>query len=306
MLSENTYPLMFWGDVASLGTAIAWSLATICFRMAAHRYDSLTLNLLKNLLALTFFAISFFVLKEPLVPQWPAKTWFIIVVSGILGIAIGDVLFVAALRRIGASLQAIVDCLYAPIIIAIATLHYSDKLSGSEIVGAGLIVSSILIAFTPWPLSKTRKRAFSAPFAWGLIYGISAQVFIAIAVFMVRDLLQDQLVLRVTAYRFFFGTIALLPFWLQRARNYTRTPLPNHKEGHRTWKWLLLGSFVGPFLATWLWLLGFKWTTASRSALLNQLSTVITVLLAGLILKESITRRKMIAVTVAILGALLL
>jgi drug/metabolite transporter (DMT)-like permease len=48
-----------------------------------------------------------------------------------------------------------------------------------------------------------------------------------------------------------------------------------------------------------------KYTTASRAAILNQMSTIFIVILAALFLKEKITANKGIAIVMAVSGALL-
>jgi drug/metabolite transporter (DMT)-like permease len=53
------------------------------------------------------------------------------------------------------------------------------------------------------------------------------------------------------------------------------------------------------------WLGGFKYTLASVSAILNQLSTIFLFVLAAIFLKEPLTPRRTIAVAMAVIGALL-
>jgi drug/metabolite transporter (DMT)-like permease len=54
-----------------------------------------------------------------------------------------------------------------------------------------------------------------------------------------------------------------------------------------------------------LWLAGFKYTLAGRAAIYNQLSTVLIVIFARLFLSETLNTRKIIGVSLAIFGALL-
>jgi len=64
-------------------------------------------------------------------------------------------------------------------------------------------------------------------------------------------------------------------------------------------------SILGPFLATILWTSGFKYLTAARAAIFNQLSTVFIIFLAYFLLKENLTTRKLIGSILAVLGALI-
>ena len=69
-----------------------------------------------------------------------------------------------------------------------------------------------------------------------------------------------------------------------------------------TWKTTIPMSFLGPFVATMLWTAGFKHLAAGRAAIYNQLSTVFILLLAVLILKERMTKRKLTGIALAVCG----
>ena len=65
------------------------------------------------------------------------------------------------------------------------------------------------------------------------------------------------------------------------------------------------GTFFGSYLSLVCWLGGFKYSHADTAALLNQMSTVFIVILASLLLKEPLTRMKLAAVGMALLGAII-
>ena len=66
-----------------------------------------------------------------------------------------------------------------------------------------------------------------------------------------------------------------------------------------------MGSIFGTFLSVIFWLAGFKYTLAGRAAIYNQLATIFIILMAAVFLKEAMTRRKWLAVSSALSGALL-
>ena len=76
------------------------------------------------------------------------------------------------------------------------------------------------------------------------------------------------------------------------------------KEGLSN-KSVLLGSFLGTYLSVIFWLAGYKYTLAGRAAIYNQLSTVFIILLAKYFLSEAMTMRKIVGVSLAIVGAVL-
>jgi drug/metabolite transporter (DMT)-like permease len=70
------------------------------------------------------------------------------------------------------------------------------------------------------------------------------------------------------------------------------------------WRTLLPASFLGSYVAMLFWLGGFKWTTASRAAVLNQMSTVFTIVFARVFLAEPLSRLRAAGAVVAMAGAL--
>jgi drug/metabolite transporter (DMT)-like permease len=69
------------------------------------------------------------------------------------------------------------------------------------------------------------------------------------------------------------------------------------------WRTIIPMAILGPFLATLLWIAGFKYLEAGRAAIFNQLSTVFIIILAYFLLGEKLSRRKVIGVVLAIVGA---
>jgi drug/metabolite transporter (DMT)-like permease len=67
----------------------------------------------------------------------------------------------------------------------------------------------------------------------------------------------------------------------------------------------LPASIVGNYLAMLAWLAGYKYTLVSVAAILNQLSTIFTFILAAIFLKEPVTIPRVISIFLAICGALL-
>ena len=69
-----------------------------------------------------------------------------------------------------------------------------------------------------------------------------------------------------------------------------------------SWRFSLSGAFLGSYVALMLWIAGMKYTQVGVAAILNQTSTVFILVLAALFLEERFTRRKALAVLLAIAG----
>ncbi len=70
----------------------------------------------------------------------------------------------------------------------------------------------------------------------------------------------------------------------------------------RHWPQVLAGSFAGTYLSMLLWLAGYKYTSASVSAVLNETAAMFIVLFAVVFLHERIGRRQIAGIALAMLG----
>lgn len=286
----------YWGDLCALGSALCWSVAVICFQLASARMRTVPLNIFKNALALVFIALTLWAMAEPWWHDLSAKNWLKIAVSGILGITLGDVLLLAALRRIGSSLQAIVACIYAPIIVVLAFFMFGEVLPALALAGGLLVIAAV------WIGSKGPRREIAPKdLFWGMVFGVLTHVTTGLAVLMIRDLFHQVPLLWLTGARLAIGEASLiLAALVFSRRDVTEAFSRKHMQ-----IWIVLATFFGTYLSLLFWLAGYKYTLAGRAAIYNQLSTVFTIALAAVFLKEKLTAHRVAAVALGILGALI-
>lgn len=65
---------------------------------------------------------------------------------------------------------------------------------------------------------------------------------------------------------------------------------------------MILMAVLDSFLASLFWISGFKYLDAGSAAIYNQLSTVSIIILAYLLLKEKLTKRKAAGIVLALVG----
>lgn len=290
------------GEFYSVLCALIWAVAVIMFTRLGRETPPVVLNLFKGCVALLLLPPTLLVLGTPFLPSHLAWTdWAQLVLSGIIGISIADSLFFASLNRLGAGRSAIVDCLYAPLVVLCGWLFLSEPVGWKILAAVSLMVSAIFIGTwdpkgDPAQTDPSRTRA-------GIALGALAMLLMAVGIVIAKpvldrsDLLWATLV-RVAGATAFLGIQALLPRW-------RKVTLKTFTPGRH---WFLLGAagFVGTYLAMITWLAGMKYTTVSVSSILNQTSTLIVPLLAAMFLRERLTWRKILAVSLGFAGVVLL
>lgn len=95
------------GELYSLACALAWAAAVILFKRSGESLAPVPLNLFKNLVGLALMLLTVLAFSGTAWPGIPAQAVAIALVSGFLGIGVGDTLYFRALNDIGASRMAV-------------------------------------------------------------------------------------------------------------------------------------------------------------------------------------------------------
>ena len=285
------------GDWYAIGAGFFWSFSVILMRISGFTIPPLPLTFFKSFVAILGFAAVLLVQGGPWLPDLAGMTWFRLVVSSILGISVADTLFVAALNRLGASLQALADCIYAPSVALVGWIMFGEGLSAWELMGGSLVISGVFVGMV-----KTKEIKRHRDLLIGTLLVAGAHLIMAVGILMVRDVIREESLVWVAGFRFLVATVGLGVFAVIVCKGRS---LLMGLQRRDLWKFTVPMALLGPFLATLFWIGGFKYETVGRAAIYNQLSTVFIILLAWMILKEHLTRRKVAGVCLAIVGAVI-
>ncbi|MBM3294375.1 MAG: DMT family transporter [Candidatus Aminicenantes bacterium] len=286
------------GEILSLAAALIWALAVVLFRIVGDRVDPLGINFYKNALALVLFGASMAVFGESPSAPLPGTGAAVFVLSGVLGIALSDWLFLTALVRLGAELTAIVDCAYSPFVIGLSFLFLGERMSGLQTVGVVLIVAAVLMITQ----KKSDARLSRRDLVSGVGLGVLAMLLTAAGIVMVKPMLPKVSLLWACTARQVggsAGTGLLLAFHPRRREILA----PLRAGGGRGL--LPLTAILGAYISPMFWTAGMTYTQASIASALNQLNTIFIFVLAAVILKEKVTPLKLAAVALAFGGAVL-
>ncbi|MCD6326077.1 DMT family transporter [bacterium] len=287
------------GEIYAVLSGLFWGIAVCLFKRGGADMPALSLNLFKNLFGVGLFAITLPIVGQSLLIDVPISDYVIIIASGLVGMTIGDTLFFAALKRMGASLWAIISALYAPSVILMAYFVLDEKLTNWDIVGVVTIVGAIVLA-------SVKRDELNVRLDRNLIIGIGMAILslllMAAGIVMMKPVLSRTPLWWAIQVRLIGATVGLIVMVLISKRRNTLLAalLPT-----ANWKYILPGSFIGPYLALGFWIAGFKYTLAGCAAILNQLNMVFIFVFSAMFLKEPITWRRGLGFGLAMLGAAL-
>ncbi|MDD2889241.1 MAG: DMT family transporter [bacterium] len=288
----------YLGETLAFITAIVWAFAVILFKKSSETVHPIALNLFKNTLALILFIPTMLIFKETLFRPVPFNEYLLLIFSGFIGIGIGDTLFFTSLSIIGAGLSSIVSCVYCPVIIAMSIIWLKETLSILQVIGIILIIVAMLLTIN-WKekLQITRKRLLL-----GIFLGILADIAMAGGVVMIKPLLVRSPLLWSTEIRLVGGLLGLGIILLLIP---SRSKIVSSLFISKGWKFTIISSFLGAYIAMVTWLAGMKFTQVSIASALNQTSNIFIFLFAALLLKEPVTLQRIIAIILAVSGSLM-
>jgi len=232
------------GALAALAAALCWTLASSLWHRLPTSLSAVQLNLLKNLLALVLLAPA--LALQPWRVGWDSL--LLLAASGVLGIALGDSLYFAALRRLGTRRCLTLDA-GGPAVTAVAGfLWLAEWPSPLQWLGVGLISLAVLLVARQKP-ERSPAAGLAVPAAaqrLGVLLALGALLCGSGGALLARAALRageldplQSAVLRLAA-----ASLVLLPL----LRGVPASP-PRPRPAQRRWPlWLaatLLGTSAG-------------------------------------------------------------
>lgn len=277
--------------------AVTWSASVVLFKIASEEINPVIINLCKNwlgtlLMVPTVLIFSPFSFSDIALPDLG-----ILIVSGILGIGIADALVLKSLDSIGASRIAIVECTYSPFVILIAILHLGETLKFEQVLGIVLVLCAIFVISIRWKAVATVTPASTK----GIILGVLGILAMAAGITIIKPIFDRVPLLPIVLIRLIAGSIASLAVCavagvpMRQARQFftIKKKLPFYSS-----------CVLSTYISMLFWVAGFKYNEVSIASVLNQTSTIFTVVFAAIFLKERITKKIVLAAAMAFAGVL--
>ena len=288
-----------WGEFFALASALCWAFAIILFRRVGDALPPFELNLFKNVLGLLLVLPTLAVIEGFQLGAFSLQDISITLLSGFLGIAVADTWYLRALSLMGAGRTGIVASLLSPFVILLSILFLGESLRGWQLAGFALVMSGILLV--TW--RQNRREVDAAHLSKGVLYGVGAMAFMAIGIVMVKEILETRPFLWTFGLRLLGGVAGMLIYLALRGQFETvrqrfLQPLP--------WRLIISASFLGAYVSMAMWLAGYKLISASEASVLNETANAWIVLLAWLMLGESIGPRKVAGILLTSAGVVIM
>lgn len=278
---------------------MCWAFAIILFRRIGDALPPFELNLFKNLLGFVLILPTLALFEGFQLSAFTPAELGIALLSGFIGIAVADTWYLRALNLMGASRTGIVAGLLSPFVIVLSFAFLGETLKGWQIVGFALVMAGVLLV--TW--RQNRKEVDAAHLGQGLFYGAGAVFLMAVGIVMVKEILETRPFIMTAQIRLAGGVAGMLIYLLLRRQTGAvvrkfKQPLP--------WNLILAASVLSTYVSMMLWLAGYKLIPASVASVLNESANAWIVLLAWLMLGESIGKKKVYGIMLTTTGVIIM
>ncbi len=154
------------GELAALGTALCWTVTALSFEAAGKRIGSLTVNIIRLVMAAALFALYGWIVRGMAIPlDASAYAWTWLGLSGLVGFVIGDLFLFQAFVDIGARVSMLIYSSVPPLTALMARFVLDERLTPQGIVGMALTVAGIAIVVLRRPAQAPPDDQHGLPVA---------------------------------------------------------------------------------------------------------------------------------------------
>lgn len=280
------------GVFAALGTALCWAIAARLFSGIGNAFSPLTMNFWKGLISIALLSVVL-IAVQPALFSTNAVVWLL--VSGFIGIGIGDTCFFKALQSIGDSQAVLVAETLAPLFTALFAMAFiGEWITWQQWIGVAVVLFSVDMVI------KARKRSATHVFATsGYLYGVGAALCQAVGAVVSRDILGSGDVDAASAafLRLVGGMVFVVPFI-----SVTKTRwLPVITEDKRVWPAFVVATLLGTTAAIYLQMFAFAYAKAAVVQTLIATSALMSLGVA-FVLGEKATKATLLWSVIALVG----
>lgn len=289
------------GEFAALLTALFWTVTSLSFESASHRIGSLSVNILRLLIGITFLSIFNFVYRGIAFPTDATReNWIWLTLSGLIGFVFGDLFLFKSYTIIGSRFSMLIMTLVPPITAFFSFIILGERLTLFNYLGMTLTFSGIAMAVFSRDGENEKLSLKLSP--RGVLYAIGGALGQALGLVLSKFGLKDYDPFAATQIRIIAGIVgfALLITFLRRWSNVGKAV--RNREGML---FTTLGSFFGPFLGVSFSLISVKYTEAGIASTIMALVPVFIILPAVLLYKQKVTWTEVVGALVSVAGVAL-
>ena len=288
------------GTICALTAALAWAGSSTIIKSITTKIDALSLSALRlciaSLLLLAVISLSGRITEFINTPLMPLVY---VITSGIIGLAVGDTVFIKSLSYLDVSRAfPIAQCTYPVFTMFLAVSLLGESFTWVTGLGAFLVLLGIYLITSTWKASgiNSAPRRISGK---GIVLALIAGIGWAVATVTLKLGVMEMDPLVAGAIRISSAAIVLLSFALSQRK---RGALQLRKYGSPSLALALTSGLISPGMGMVFFITAIQLLGAGKTAVLSATSPLFLLPFSVFILKERLTRLTLIGIFTGVTG----
>lgn len=284
------------GILAALGSAASWAIGAILFKQLGNTLHPVAMTIAKALVSSLLLGCALISIGYETIDIFTLGLLF---ASGLLGIALGDTFFFAALQNLSAYVVVVFFMLGQVLTAVLAVLLLGETVKEIEAIGILITIGGITLVL--WGQSMNEGNQSSS---WiGIVYGIFSMLCMSGSMLIAKQALYNTPTIQATFIRMLAGLLGVLLFnAMIRKKIEVIQPFKSFKFSMR----FLIAVVVVTFGGFWLSMVGVKYLDVAIANTFNSTEPLFALPLAVIFLKERVTVLMVIGSLITICGIILL
>ncbi len=277
------------GLLAALGAALCWAVSTTILKFVSQSISPISLSVLRCAVASVFFAFILFVSGRGLeLSRLDLAVGIYLAVSALIGISLGDTLYIWGLSYVDVSRAYPVSMGAYPVLtLVLALIFLKENINWQVVLGMALVISGIYLVAVRGASAKVGKRPKGRSYELGLMLILMAAFCWAISAILLKVALvrqPDVILANTVRMPLAAATLSILA-WRQPGGWQFRA------AGFRTLGLSAAAGLVSYGFGGILFMVAVMLTGAAKAVILSGISPLMLVPLSVIFLKERITAR---------------
>lgn len=292
------FKVILYGDALGLLCAIVWAVSSLIIRTQSFRMPATLMNSVRcGVATLLFWGL---LIKNPLMEGFDKvlpQEWALLYGSVILGVIIGDTLFLRSIKEIGVSrTMAIVGT------VPLTTLFFQQLLLdipvGSTFIFGCVLVVGGVICLSGWSWKESGMAEDKAiQIRLGILLSLSASLLWGLSTTMLKPALSNLTSVQANSVRMPLVALVLFGIWHFQGKG-----VGIQRIGWRPLLIVASTGLIGMGLGSYLYLMAIDLVGPAKTATLSSVSPVFSLVLEILFLKEKVTTRLVLGVGLCLVG----
>ncbi len=291
------------GELAALGTSLAFSFGSVFLTLAGRRVGSMVLNRTRLLFAILFLGIThWIILGIPIPLNAEPQRWLWLGLSGVVGLILGDVFLFQAFVWIGPRLSMLMMSLVPIFAAFLAWIFLGEQMGWVQIVGVLITLGGVA-----WVVMEQNesKNSENPNYVRGILYGLGGAIGQAAGLILAKNGLGGEFSpISANIIRMISAAVVLwiITFIQGQARETLQT-LTHNRRGLLL---IIVGAVFGPFLGVSVSMLAIQKAQVGIASTLMALPPVFLLPISYFVFKERYGWGVILGTFIAITGVALL